>query len=662
MKMINSFTNQYSLSKTLRFSLIPIGKTEEHFEQHLLSDDEHRAESYKKVKKLIDAYHISFIEENLNKLYLIGLHKYAEIYLKANKSDEDIILMAKLEESMRKDISNQFTTSNKYKMIDKKELIEKDLLDFSSNDEDILLISEFKGFTTYFAGFNKNRQNMYSKEEKSTAISYRIVNENLPKFIDNSKSFRVIKENLSEDVFHSINNDIYPLYGIYVEDIFDIDYFNLALSQSGIEKYNGIIGGYTTSDGAKIKGLNEYINLQNQQDKSVKIPKLKILFKQILSDRQSVSYIPEKFSSDNEMLTVLREFFDEKNNPDEDSFQEAIKKIQILLSNIQNFNSQGVFVKNGLSITEISKLAFGDWSIIGKSINKEYDDIHSAKLHKDIEKYEDNRRKTLNRVASYSISKLQSLGDISSQERHSITDAIGVKIGELISSIEANYEEVKSLLNAPYSAEQNLIQDDVSISKIKCLLDSAKSLERFVGLFAGSGKETEKDNLFYGEYENLLSKINSLNLLYDKVRNYVTQKPYSTEKFKLNFGNPTFLLGWDKNKERNNLSIILRRGNAFYLAIMNKKSNKIFMNTPKISSDQSKYYEKMEYKLLPGPNKMLPKVFLSQKGIEKFSPSADILSSYAKGTHKKGDNFNIEDCHRLIDYFKDSINKHEDWG
>ena len=39
--MLHSFTTLYSLSKTLRFQLIPIGKTEQTFQQkNLLAQDE----------------------------------------------------------------------------------------------------------------------------------------------------------------------------------------------------------------------------------------------------------------------------------------------------------------------------------------------------------------------------------------------------------------------------------------------------------------------------------------------------------------------------------------------------------------------------------------------------------------------------------------------
>ena len=38
-----------------------------------------------------------------------------------------------------------------------------------------------------------------------------------------------------------------------------------------------------------------------------------------------------------------------------------------------------------------------------------------------------------------------------------------------------------------------------------------------------------------------------------------------------------------------------------------------------------------------------------------------LLENYKNETHKKGETFDLNDCHQLIDFFKSSINKHEDW-
>ncbi len=76
---LSEFTNQYSLSKTLRFELRPVGKTKELFEQSpdtenplrkIIKEDEKRAEEYKKAKDLINDIHrdflnIAFAEENI---------------------------------------------------------------------------------------------------------------------------------------------------------------------------------------------------------------------------------------------------------------------------------------------------------------------------------------------------------------------------------------------------------------------------------------------------------------------------------------------------------------------------------------------------------------------------------------------------------------------
>ena len=62
MESMKDLTGQYSLSKTLRFELKPIGKTLEHIERKgLLTQDEQRAEEYELMKGIIDRYHKAFI-------------------------------------------------------------------------------------------------------------------------------------------------------------------------------------------------------------------------------------------------------------------------------------------------------------------------------------------------------------------------------------------------------------------------------------------------------------------------------------------------------------------------------------------------------------------------------------------------------------------------
>lgn len=205
----------------------------------------------------------------------------------------------------------------------------------------------------------------------------------------------------------------------------------------------------------------------------------------------------------------------------------------------------------------------------------------------------------------------------------------------------------------------NLNQSEDGIKLIKDLLDAFKALQHFVKPLLGSGDEADKDNEFEAKLREAWNALDIMTSLYNKVRNWLTRKPYSVEKIKLNFENSQLLGGWDVNKEPDCTSVLLRKDGMYYLAIMDKKANHSF-DCDCLSSEGS-CYEKIDYKLLPGANKMLPKVFFSKSRIDEFTPSKCIIDAYRKGTHKKGASFSISDCHRLIDYFKVSINKHEDW-
>ena len=220
-------------------------------------------------------------------------------------------------------------------------------------------------------------------------------------------------------------------------------------------------------------------------------------------------------------------------------------------------------------------------------------------------------------------------------------------------------ENIRELINLDYPDDKELSKDKAAVKDIKAYLDSVKALQHHMKPLLGNQDESGKNEFFYGDFSGLWDELDALTPLYNKVRNYVTKKPYSTEKIKLNFDNSTLLNGWDLNKEEANTAILMQREGFLYLGIMDKKHNKIFRNIENTGCEDC--YQKMEYKLLPGANKMLPKVFFSKKGIESFKPPLEILEIYKNETFKKGDAFNIDDCHTIIDFYKKALNEHEDW-
>jgi len=658
MKKIDSFVNYYPLSKTLRFSLIPVGKTEDNFNAKLLlEEDEKRAIEYEKVKRYIDRYHKHFIETVLANFHLDDVNEYAELYYKAGKDDKDLKYMEKLEGKMRKSISAAFTKDKKYKEIFGQEIIKNILPEFLENEDEKESVKMFQGFFTYFTGFNDNRKNMYTHEAQTTAISYRCINENLPKFLDNVQSFAKIKESISSDIMNKLDEVCMDLYGVYAQDMFCTDYFSFVLSQSGIDRYNNIIGGYVDDKGVKIQGINEYINLYNQQvdEKNKRLPLMKKLYKQILIEKESISFIPEKFESDNIVINAISDYY---HNNVENLFDDFNK----LFNEFSEYDDNGIFVTSGLAVTDISNAVFGSWNIISDSWNEEYKDSHPMKKTTNAEKYYEDMKKEYKKNLSFTIAELQRLGEAGCNDecKGDIKEYYKTTVAEKIENIKNAYEISKDLLASDYekSNDKKLCKNDSAISLLKNLLDSIKDLEKTIKPLLGTGKEENKDDVFYGKFTNLYEMISEIDRLYDKVRNYVTQKPYSKDKIKLNFENPQHLGGWDKNKERDYRSVLLKKEDKYYLAIMDKSNNKAFIDFP----DDGECYEKIEYKLLPGPNKMLPKVFFASSNIEYFAPSKKILEIRSRESFKKGDMFNLKDCHEFIDFFKESIKKHEDWS
>ena len=672
MKNLTEFTGLYPVSKTLRFELKPQGRTLEYIEKNgLLEQDEHRASSYILVKKIIDDYHKAFIANALRDFKLYSLEDYYLYYNIQKRDDEQKKKFEDIQSKLRKQIADRFTKEESFKNLFAKELIKENLIEFVQTVEDRELIKEFESFTTYFTGFHENRKNMYSAEEKSTAIAYRLIHQNLPKFIDNMRVFEKIANSPVKDKFQTIlsDNQLGPVIQVMaVEDMFRLDYFNETLTQIGIDKYNSLIGGFSPNEGKeKIQGLNEYINLYNQTaKKEERIPKLKPLFKQILSDRSTASFIPDEFENDSEVLESIELFYQEVNEQVINKNVEGEHSLKELLKSLPEYELTKIYLRNDLSITDISQKIFGDWGVFQKAMNTWFELNYNGKAKFGTEKYEEEQRKYFANLDSFSIGFInECLLQLDTPYHKNIADYFALRgktdteTQDLFAVLEDKYNAVTDLLNNPYPQDQDLAQDQKQVDKLKELLDAVKAIQWFIKPLLGKGNEADKDERFYGEFTSLWITLDQITPLYNKVRNYMTRKPYSTDKIKLNFENSTLLDGWDVNKEADNTSIILRKDGLYYLGIMNKKHNKIFKK--EFTSTTETCFEKMEYKLLPGANKMLPKVFFSNSRMDEFKPSDKLLENYRNETHKKGDKFNLDHCHELIDFFKVSIDKHEDW-
>jgi CRISPR-associated protein Cpf1 len=648
-RTLADFTNKYSLSKTVRFELQGVGRTVEHIRNKgIINKDEERALSYSKMKKTIDAFHKYFIELAMSQVKLTKLDAFAELYAaKPEEKKEDGFKKKfdKVKEELRKEITKGFSSEKAksiFEKIDKKELLTELLESWIAQqpDKEIYFDQDFKTFTTYFGGFHENRKNMYSDKEQSTAIAYRLVHENLPKFIDNIRIFESLAE--KPDLYTkcaTLYKEIEEYLNIKtIDEAFELSYFNEVLTQKQIDVYNLIIGGKTADDGKKkIQGLNEYINLYNQKqaDKKNRVPKLKPLYKQILSDRESISYLPEQFKESQEVLDAINAYYHSYllsfEAKDKDKAENVLVEIQQLLADIKSYDLSKLYLRNDTKLTAISQRLFGSYAVIGSALDYYYQTTIQPEFETEYAKANDKKREKLDKAkekytkqAYLSLAGLQQAVDAyiatldeGEEVRKKYTPTCladyfhthfkaqkktdSEKDYTLTANVEAKHSAIKGILNIPYPNDKKLYQQQKDIDNIKLFLDSVMELLHFVKpLSLNKDSALEKDNSFYGQFEVLFEQLDMLTPLYNKVRNYATQKAYSTEKIKLNFDNSTLLKGWDINKETDNTSVILRKDDQYYIAIMPQDYKKAFQSIPKAIDGESTF-EKMDYKQIALP-------------------------------------------------------------
>lgn len=613
--------NYYSLPKTLRFELKPQGKTLEHIkERDIINSDEKKYNDSFKVKKLLDEFYCEVIESILNQTSLKAedLNEYFD-------NIEDKKKLKVVSKNLKESITKEFKKNDLAKNITSSKVL-NDLnlnLETSGRTEDIEVLNQFKKYSTYFMNFFESRRFILTGLEVGS-ISHRLIEENLVTYINNLNVFKKI---LNSDLAEELKKyNLLPFFN-------DLSSYNLVLTQEGIDKYNLCISEKANEDGSKIQGINEIINLYNQKNKT-KYQFLTQLKKLILSERKTLSFVLDKIETMDEVFVLINDYIDKAD-----------------LSNpfIENTNLDNIYINNNhIYINNISKEGFDNWSYIKDKINEDYQLNIDSKINN--KTFINKRKKYLKNIKFYSVKYLNELTNKDLFEKfHEITEQNILKIKDSY----ALYEKLD------LSNTKELKTDAKTISVIKDLLDSLKYHYDFLKMFNISGTVEEvKDPDFYKIFDDCFSTQIEIVRLYNKVRNFITSKPFSQEKFKLNFNSPTLLNGWDLNKEKDYLGVMLRKTNekvnpagtnefSYYLGII---IDKTIFDIENDNINTNKYYEKMEYKLFPGPNKQLPRMFISAKEYNE-ALNQDFKEKYLARKHTK-DKLDKEFLAEYIEYMQ----------
>lgn len=682
MKNNSVFIGQYPVSKTLRFELIPQGKTKELLidfrkekEGNLLQKEKQRADEYQKMKVILDDYYRFFIDDVLEE-EIITQEDFCNAYTLycERKHKETRKKYEKKQKEFRTRIAKKFKDKTpKYALKDYSDLINRKkgkepiILQWLQEEhrqgrisddhyEEALSTTEsFMNFTTYFTGYKENRKNLFSNESDATAIAHRIVNVNMEKYFNNSNRYEMIKHK-HPSLYESLKK---------YEKIFDVGGYGRYITQNGITEYNKVVGK------PQDKGVNQLINEYRLKHniKGRDLPIMEKLYKQLLSKEESTLYI-EQVTSDQELFFQIKEL--QKELCDK-NYLERIK--QCIVQHVTRENAESIYIKSE-GLPEVSKRLYGEWNRIQDLIEKYVENNFGKKKEKESWL---KRIKTVISLAE--LNKVISSGEEDTvpnndelftgfrEINHSqeIMEAFG-RIEDIIA--EGSIDKDRTI---PSEENEKGGKGFEQISNIKKYFDTLLKLvhhiKPFVLIKNGNWLDVpDKDEDFYMEINEINERLRPIDKLYNVTRNYLTQRPYSKEKFKLCFEKNTLLDGWDLNKERDNLSVLLRKDGNYFLGIMSAKANKTFnyqndssLNEKLTPKDSDDFYEKVEYKLLPDPAKMLPKVFFGDRNQATFKPSDEITKIKKKGLYKKEVN-DKDSLVKWIEFCQNSLDKHPEWS
>ena len=642
------FIGVLPVTKTLRNELIPTETTKKNIAQlDLLTEDEIRAQNREKLKEMMDDYYRDVIDSTLRAGIAVDwsyLFSCMRNHLREN-SKESKRELERTQDSIRSQIHDKFAERADFKDMLAAPIVTKLLPAYIKQkskyseryDECVGILKMYGKFTTSLKDYFKNRENIFSKEKKSTAVGYRIVEENAEIFQRNQNAYDRISKIAGLDI-HELDNEIAAyVSGKTLKEVCSDEGFTKVITQEGIDRYNEAIG-----------AVNQYMNLFCQKNKALKPGqfKMKRLHKQILCKGTTSFEIPKKFENDKQVFKSINSFTEiiTKNND--------LNRLLNIVQHVNDYDMKGIYVAADAYST-ISQKISKKWNLIEECLMDYYSDSLPGKG----KSKETKIQKAIEDEKYRSVSQLNEL-----IEKYYV-EKTGQSVWKVESYISSLAETIKQELchEIENDEKRNLIEDDDKISKIKELLDMYMNVFHIIKAFRVN-EVLNFDETFYSEMDEIYQDMQEIVPLYNHVRNYVTQKPYKQEKYRLYFHTPTLANGWSKSKEYDNNAIILVRDGKYYVGIFNTKSKPSKELIRGHLSESENDYKKMNYFLLQRPHMNLPHVFITANH-DFYKPSKYILDNYKKGKQVKSNkNFDIQFCRDLIDYFKECIKKHPDWN
>lgn len=640
MATLTEFTHKYSKQLTIRNEIIPVGKTMENIQlSQIIENDDLLNERYYRTKLIIDDFLRDFINRCLTDTQIDGWQELADAL---KKDDKDLI--EKKQEQIRNNIVTKFSKFNlvgtyqinnnnkkdeanedldeekvksSFDYIFKAQLFKSVLPSFLKPEQNKEKddVAAFNDFSTYFKGFFENRKNIFSKDAKSTAIAYRIVHDNFPKFLDNINSFSIWEKECPHII--EVAETLLKEHGVIdnnktLRSYFTISSYNFFLSQNGIDLYNKIIGGVVAQVGhEKVQGLNELINLECQKNEALKLKlknkralKMAVLFKQILSDKDKKFYI-DVFEEDSEVIEAVKFFYREQCSENKGIY--SLLKIIELLDNLSDDELSQIYIQ-GKQLDFLSMKLYSDWSILKNSLD---DYLKAGQGSTELmKKFKSSKGEIDKAISKYEFSLKELNTVVGTSEKFS-----SLLSKTLVKDIR---DKIKTVNEGDWP---DVLKTKEDKQRLKSPLDVLLELYNELRIFRC--QSFNKNGNFYVDYDNCIAELSKIVNLYNKTRNYCTKKEYNDEKFKLNFYCPQLAEGFAVSKENDNLTVIFKKDNGYYIGIIKKGTKINFDFAEAQTEDHENCYQKMKYYLLKDAKKFIPKCSVKLKEVQAHFKVSD---------------------------------------
>lgn len=511
------FTNRESITKSMSFELIPVGRTAINIEENgVFEYEDNIAEAAEQLKILYDKFYRSLITDIIHATD-VPVQDYYHAFCKRKENKDNY-------EECQKKVFKEFASFEQSYIEDRYEktahitdgtfiksifpnyvqTLSKDMIDKFKH-----LSETAKGCNSYFADYFISRKIPFSDAEHGT-VAARTILENMPAYFGNILIWNTIREEID-----TVDID---------DSIFDFGKIYSFMDYEGIDKYNRIIG-----------ELNKRINMHNQKNNTnIKLLR-NSLNHQILTEKE-VKKAKSLIS-----LNEVREIISDASNKMRDT--EAVDNtILLLITALKKNDLSHIFIKGSAALSYLSNLLTGNWDTYKESMKA--NEISTKESYYCLAMVRDHHFGE----TSFSNSFERVLRDMAN--RYKTAD-----------------KSIKELLE-----EETLgaLSDRSNIEIIQEYFDSTAELRRLLKYFLpGELSDLDYDAVFYEELSVLTEILDDVTTAQRLVQAYYTKKPKDLSKKKRYcFGNTLlYASGWN-NKHENRIhayeQFLLEKDGIYY--------------------------------------------------------------------------------------------------